>query len=175
MAKKKKSGNAQAIAVSAACFLFGVLAFVLAGFLAAVKIGGADSNSTLTGFQSAFGYKETIRSGILSASVEINKFNIMVTLGLFLPLIGGVLAIFKGKLFGFIALVAFVAGAVLLFLCPSLVKSTLSTAGISDWLGGIFGTDASVPTALGIGAILGGIFSILGALVAAYKTFFLKK
>ena len=174
MAKKKSSKN-NSLIVSGVTLLLGVLAFCLAGFLAAVKIGGADSNSTLTGFQSAFGYKETIGSGILSASVEINKFNIMVTLGLFLPLIGGVLAIFKGKLFGFIALVAFVAGAVLLFLCPSLVKSTLSTAGISDWLGGIFGTDASVPTALGIGAILGGIFSILGALAAAYKTFFLKK
>lgn len=174
MAKKKKSGNAQAIAVSAACFLFGVLAFVLAGFLAAVKLGGADSTSTLTGFQSAFGYTE--KSGkLVTISVEICKFNFMITLALFLPLIGGVLAIFKGKLFGFIALVAFVAGAVLLFLCPSLVKSTLSTAGISDWLGGIFGTDASVPTALGIGAILGGVFSVLGALVAAYKTFFLKK
>lgn len=80
----------------------------------------------------------------------------------------------KGKLFGFIALAAFIAGAVLMFLIPTLVKSTLVTAGVSDWIEGIIGGDASVPTALGVGAIVGGVMSILGALVAAYKTFFMK-
>lgn len=49
----------------------------------------------------------------------------------------------KGKLFGFIALAAFIAGAVLMFLIPTLVKSTLVTAGVSDWIEGIIGGDAS--------------------------------
>lgn len=170
---KKKSNNTVSLAVSCAGVLFGALAFCLAGFLAAVKLGGADSSSTLTGFQAAFGYTETT-GGIVSVSVEICKFNFMITLALFLPLLGGLLCALKGKLFGFIALVAFVAGAVLLFMCPALVKSTLVTSGLSDWLGSIVGGDASVPTALGVGAIIGGICAVLGALVAAYKTFLMK-
>ena len=105
---------------------------------------------------------------------EVCTFNFMIMLALFLPVIGGVLAIFKGKLFGFLALVVFVVGAILMFLIPTLVKSTLVTAGISDWIGSVTGTDASVPTALGIGAIIGGVLSVLGALTAGYKTFFLK-
>lgn len=170
MAKKKN--KTQSLAVGAIALFFGVLALCLGGFLAAVKVGGGDS--TLTGFQAAFGYSVKTDVVISTIVTEVCTFNFMIMLALFLPVIGGVLAIFKGKLFGFLALVVFVVGAILMFLIPTLVKSTLVTAGISDWIGSVTGTDASVPTALGIGAIIGGVLSVLGALTAGYKTFFLK-
>ena len=64
-----------------------------------------------------------------------------------------------------------VAGAVLLFLCPTMLESSLTDVGkVGVGISGALGVDP----ALGIGAILGGIFSILGALAAAYKTFLMK-
>lgn len=167
MAKKKSSKN-NSLIVSGVTLLLGVLAFCLAGFLAAVAFGEGENAYTATGFQAAFGWKQNI---IGDAAVTWSNFNFLITLGLFLPLIGGVLAIFKGKIFGFIALVAFVAGAVLLFLCPTMLESSLTEAGkLGVGISGVLGVDP----ALGVGAILGGIFSILGALAAAYKTFLMK-
>lgn len=74
----------------------------------------------------------------------------------------------KGKLFGFIALVAFVAGAVLLFLCPSLLENSLTDAGkVGVGIAGLVGVKA----ALGVGAILGGIFSVLARSLRRQKLF----
>lgn len=167
MAKKKKS-NTQSLAVSGVSLLLGVLAFCLAGFLAAVAFGEGENAYTATGFSAAFGWKQNV---VGDAAVTWSNFNILITLALFLPLIGGVLGALKGKLFAFIALAAFVAGAVLLFLCPTFLENSLTDAGkIGVGIGGIFG----VEPALGIGAIIAGVCSVLGALAAAYKAFLMK-
>ena len=166
MAKKKTNKNTGTI-VSAAALLMGVLALCLAGFMAAVAFGEGENAYTATCFAAAFGWKQKVGSG----SIAWSEFNFLIMLALFLPLIGGILAVVKGKLFGFIALVAFVAGAVLLFLCPSLLENSLTDAGkVGVGIAGLVGVKA----ALGVGAILGGIFSVLGALAAAAKTFFVK-
>ncbi|PWM72153.1 MAG: hypothetical protein DBX59_06835 [Bacillota bacterium] len=166
---KKKSNNVQSLAVAGACLLFGVLAFCLAGFLAAVAFGEGEHAYTATGFAAAFGWKQKI---IGDNAVTWSNFNFMITLALFLPLIGGVLGALKGKLFSFIALAAFVAGAVLMFLCPTFLESSLTDAGkLGVGIAGI----AGIKPALAVGSILGGVFSVLGALVTAYKTFFMKK
>ncbi len=167
MAKKKKS-NTQSLAVSGVSLLLGVLAFCLAGFLAAVAFGEGENAYTATGFSAAFGWKQNV---VGDAAVTWSNFNILITLALFLPLIGGVLGALKGKLFAFIALAAFVAGAVLLFLCPTFLENSLTDAGkIGVGIGGLFG----VEPALGIGAIIAGVCSVLGALAAAYKAFLMK-
>ncbi len=167
MAKKKKS-NTQSLAVSGVSLLLGVLAFCLAGFLAAVAFGEGENAYTATGFSAAFGWKQNV---VGDATVTWSNFNILITLALFLPLIGGVLGALKGKLFAFIALAAFVAGAVLLFLCPTFLENSLTDAGkIGVGIGGLFG----VEPALGIGAIIAGVCSVLGALAAAYKAFLMK-
>ncbi len=167
MAKKKKS-NTQSLAVSGVSLLLGVLAFCLAGFLAAVAFGEGENAYTATGFSAAFGWKQNV---VGDATVTWSNFNILITLALFLPLIGGVLGALKGKLFAFIALAAFVAGAVLLFLCPTFLENSLTDAGkIGVGIGGLFG----VEPALGIGTIIAGVCSVLGALAAAYKAFLMK-
>lgn len=95
MAKKKTNKNTGTI-VSAAALLMGVLALCLAGFMAAVAFGEGENAYTATGFAAAFGWKQKVGSG----SIAWSEFNFLIMLALFLPLIGGILAVVKGKLSG---------------------------------------------------------------------------
>lgn len=122
MAKKKTNKNTGTI-VSAAALLMGVLALCLAGFMAAVAFGEGENAYTATGFAAAFGWKQKVGSG----SIAWSEFNFLIMLALFLPLIGGILAVVKGKLFGFIALVAFVAGRCFCSFARRFLKTRLPT------------------------------------------------
>ena len=179
MAKKKSksSKNMVNLLVGAIGLLFGVAALCM-GFLSGATFNGGDYEMT-TVFQMAFGWKEEVFSG----TITLSGFNIWITLGLFFPVIGGLLLLTKGKFSSLIALVLFVVAAVMFFTALSSFTNTLLTlegAKLEDAIGAtaaeaIRALIKNGNASLGIGAILGGVFSVLGALVAAYKTFFLKK
>ena len=177
MAKKKSksSQNMVNLLVGAIGLLFGVAALCM-GFLSGATFNGGDYEMT-TVFQMAFGWKEEV-----GGTITLSGFNIWITLGLFFPVIGGLLLLTKGKFSSLIALVLFVVAAVLFFTALSSFTNTLFT--MDAVLDNPIGAPIAVAiraliengnASLGIGAILGGVFSVLGALVAAYKTFFLKK
>ena len=178
MAKKKSksSKNMVNLLVGAIGLLFGVAALCM-GFLSGATFNGGDYEMT-TVFQMAFGWKEEVFSG----TITLSGFNIWITLGLFFPVIGGLLLLTKGKFSSLIALVLFVVAAVMFFTALSSFTNTLLTldAVLDNPIGApiaeaIRALIKNGNASLGIGAILGGVFSVLGALVAAYKTFFLKK
>lgn len=161
MAKKKKSNIKQYVGYGS--LVLGVLA-VCMGFLAAVtmlnKLGSISSDPTnVSLFQVAFGYK--------SGDTQMSNFSFFALLAILLPLAGGLLAAMKGKLFNFIAIAAFIAGAVLMFCSVPIFEGALTDGG-KLWFA-VY--EAAENVKLGVGAILGGIFSIIGALATAYKTF----
>ena len=177
MAKKKSksSKNMVNLLVGAIGLLFGVAALCM-GFLSGATFNGGDYEMT-TVFQMAFGWKEEV-----GGTITLSGFNIWITLGLFFPVIGGLLLLTKGKFSSLIALVLFVVAAVMFFTALSSFTNTLLTMDAMP--DNPIGAPIAVAiralikngnASLGIGAILGGVFSVLGALVAAYKTFFLKK
>lgn len=146
----------------AIALLLGIAAFCMM-FLDAVtyvgKIGG--STISITGMDLAFGSKNTDIPGV---TIEVLQFNIMVTLAFVLPLLGGIISLITGKSFigKIIATACFVVGAVFLF-------STTGFTAIS------FGSDTKdallllFNEKLAIGAIIGGVLAILGAVVSFFK------
>ena len=159
MAKKKKysyfiaGGIALVLGIAAFCMMF------LNAVTYALKVVGTEFS--FTGMELAFGSKVEAAG----FSVDTLKFNIMTTLGFCLPLVGGVLALlFKNGLITKVVTTACcVVGAVCLF-------STTGCTAIS--LGGAEAKDALLvlfDEKLGIGAILGGVFSVLGAVVCFFK------
>ena len=176
MAKKKSSKMTVNLLVGVLGLLFGVAALCM-GFLSGAAFNGGEYDMA-TVFQMAFGWKEDVAG----ATISLSGFNIWITLGLFFPIIGGLLLLLKGKFSALIALVLYVVAAVLFFTALSSFTNTLFTlegAGLDNIIGAtaaeaIRALIKNGNASLGIGAILGGIFSILGALAAAYKTFLMK-
>ncbi len=172
MAKKKTNKNT-GLLCGVAGFVFGVIALCM-GFLAGFSLKeGGDEIATV--FQMGFGWKETVSAMGVSATTVFSKFNIWITLGLFMPVIGGLLLLPNNKLLSLISAVLFVVGAVLMFTALSSFQNTLVTDGLGAVTSLVIKEAIKNGTAtLGVGAILGGIFSVLGALAAAAKTFFVK-
>ena len=169
MAKKKttkKSTKQMDLILKVAVLVLGVAALCM-GFLVAVKFttNNGDLHKAFTGFQSAFGYSVT-DSGILgSVTTHYLGFSILSLLALLLPVVGAVMTIFKNKVVRLVGAALMIVGAVLMFLIPSFTvlatvdsKLTLASAILKECTVG-----------LGIGAILGGVFSLLGGLVAGYS------
>ena len=151
---KKKSGNTGLI-LSVVVLLLGVAAFCMA-FLVGVKYVTSKGTtlSEFTGFQVMFGYSKEV----VLAEVKVLEFSILATLAFALPLIGAVVSLVNNKIAKLVAALVMIAGAVLMFLLPSFVVFAASGAG--DLV--------SSASALGIGAIIGGICAGLGGLVAGY-------
>lgn len=175
MAKKKSSKKTVNLLVGVLGLLFGVAALCM-GFLSGAAFNGGEYDMA-TVFQMAFGWKEDVAG----ATISLSGFNIWITLGLFFPIIGGLLLLLKGKFSALIALVLYVVAAVLFFTALSSFTNTLFTMdAVLDNPIGAAAAEAiralikNGNASLGVGAILGGIFSILGALAAAYKTFLMK-
>ncbi len=161
MAKK----NLKYYVPGAIALLLGIAAFCMM-FLNAVEMsvtGGGitwESGDTYTGAQLAFGYSEELP---LLGEVTVLNFNIFIFLGFALPLIGGVLALlFKnGFLSKIITTACFVVGAVFLFCIVAMMpvglpESSKESFNAEYWK-------------LGIGPIIGGILSVLGAVVCFFK------
>ena len=166
MAKKKttkKSGN-MGLVLKAIVLALGVAAFCMA-FLTCVKFVTSDGELVkgFTGFQEMFGYTEEAGK-IVTVKTEYLGFSFMAVLTFVLPLVGAVLSLLKNKIVRLVGVCLLVAGAILMFLLPQF--AVLATADGNLTLGALV-LDVC-ETSLGIGAILGGLFSALGALVAGY-------
>ena len=141
--------------------IFGVLLFTaltvgmafVENVVTSVPVIGTEIGS-YTGFQIIFGYN------VENTELAVLNFSIGALIAYLLPIAGFVLALIANKgsmLINGLALLLFIAGAVMLFLMPNFVV-TASGTSIFD-------------RSLAIGAIIAAISSILAALVLAAKTF----
>lgn len=147
---KKKSG----VSISKICLALGLLLGVAAicmMFVTSVEFKGL----TYTGLQTAFGYTKETDVLVATAKTEIFAFSFMNLLTYILALAGVVLCLLNmlahksSKLFAFVSAAAFIVSAVFFFLTPQF--SIPMVLGKS--------VQGSVELALGIGSILGGVFS----------------
>lgn len=170
MAKKKK---VMYYIPGALALLVGIAAFCMM-FLPAITYNAAESSSDgWTGAQLIFGYKETI----LSQEITVLNFNFVALLAYFLPLIGGLLALISknGFLTKIITTACFVVSAVLLFTIVAysgLGRVNVENEGLGSLVAPIINAiyDAIDETkGLGIGAIIGGILSVVGAVLCFFK------
>lgn len=168
MAKKKKSLNY--IVVGALALLFGIAAFCMM-FLTAITFKSGDTvTDGYTGAQLAFGYSEDIP---LFGEFKVLGFNFVALLAFALPLVGGVVALItkNGLISKIISVACFVAGAVLLFSIvgySGLGRATSENSIVQAFLDELYKAIDSTK-GLGIGAILGAIFSIIGAVICFFK------
>ncbi len=141
--------------------IFGVLLFTaltvgmafVENVVTSVPVIGTEIGS-YTGFQIIFGYN------VENTELAVLNFSIGALIAYLLPIAGFVLALIANKgsmLINGLALLLFIAGAVMLFLMPNFVV-TASGTSIFD-------------RSLAVGAIIAAISSILAALVLAAKTF----
>ena len=142
--------------------IFGVLLFTaltvgmafVENVKAFVPLLGTEAGS-YTGFQIMFGAKDD-----LTRTVQVLNFSIGALFAYVLPLAGFILALIANKgsmLINGIALLLFIAGAVLLFLMPDFVV--------------VASEFTALDFSLSVGAIIAGISSILAAIILAAKTF----
>ena len=141
--------------------IFGVLLFTVLtvgmafveNVVTSVPVIGTEIGS-YTGFQVIFGYN------VENTELAVLNFSIGALIAYLLPIAGFVLALIANKgsmLINGLAILLFIAGAVMLFLMPNFVV-TASGTSIFD-------------RSLAVGAIIAAISSILAALVLAAKTF----
>ena len=166
MAKRKQKNIIQLMPVIA--IVLGVISIIMM-FLPAVGIKGTET--TYTGWQTAFGYTEET----MIADVPVFNFSLVLFIGFVLMLAGVVLAVFqavspKGKFFALLAVVCFVVAVLCWFF-----QIQFLSVGDGFTAGGILNPDiAKDNMQLGIGAILGGITSTLGAVACALPIFMKK-
>lgn len=156
MAKKKSNNLAKYLPF--ATIVLSILAFVML-FLPAIVTKEAKLDTDYSGFQLAFGYKEEM----LGKEVTILKFSFMNFLTVLLPLAALVLTLLnafgkkQNKLFTLLAAICLAVAGVFFF-CSLGFSSFNVHEKVVDETKELF--------KLGIGAILGGVFSLLGALAS---------
>lgn len=165
MAKKKKTKLPYYL--SLATTLFALLAVVMI-FLPAIATEEDATflglKKTYSGLQTAFGYKKTTLGG----EVTHWHFSFMSLLTYLLPLAAFVLLAIssfgkkQNKLFVLLATVCLIASAVFFFSTVSFASFNEKITKGSSSIGG----DVKELFKLGVGSILGGVLSILGALSA---------
>lgn len=171
MAKK----NLKYFIPGAIALVLGIVAFCMM-FLPAITFNDGNSSSDgWTGAQIAFGYKESVP---IIGDVVVLNFNFLVFLAFLLPLVGGILALlFKNGLITKIVTTAcFVVSAVLLFSIVglsgigrvSLEEGNIINETVNAFLNELYKAIDSTK-GMGIGAILGAIFSIIGAAACFFK------
>lgn len=163
----KKSSNNLSLILKVIILVLGVAAFCMA-FVPCVKFVNdsalAKVEESFNGFNSMFGYSETETVFGSEVTSKYLGFSIMSVITFVLPLVGAVLSMMKSKIARLVGAGLMLVGAVLMFFVPSFTvlakvdgEFTLASAILN-------GCERS----LGIGAILGGVFSALGAVVAGY-------
>ncbi len=165
MAKKKKNYRNGFIA-SAISVVLGIVAIVML-FLPAIAI--KDTETTYSGLQIVFGYKEKT----IFKDVVYFEFSFMNLLTYLLAIGGVVFAILgvmgKGSKFAsFIALALFVLSAIFFFLQ---VAFCVPNKDLESIISGLSGASLKDSLTLAVGSIIGGICSIICALASAYNVF----
>lgn len=160
-----------------------ILAFVLAligvvvacmMFLPAIKIG---DDTVVSGLLAAFGGEvtKTVSGALGSATVNVGNtlFNVGLFFAFLLPVIFAVVyAVFEllnakiGRMLAILPTLAFIASAVLFFLG---VKLFLGVNGDETWVSLLVAAKAEFK--LGVGLILAGSFSVVGALAGLYTCY----
>ena len=160
-----------------------ILAFVLAligvvvacmMFLPAIKIG---EDTVVSGLLAAFGGEvtKTVSGALGSATVKVGNtlFNVGLFFAFLLPVIFAVVyAVFEllnakiGRMLAILPTLAFIASAVLFFLG---VKLFLGVNGDETWVSLLVAAKAEFK--LGVGLILAGSFSVVGALAGLYTCY----
>ena len=167
MAKKRKAKSSGAKFVPFVLLVLAV-AVICMGFLAGVTLAVENMDpQSYTLFEVTFG-KELAGGAIggLASGKTTIDFSILAMLGLFLPVVGALLSLLiRNKIGGLLAFLLFVGSAVLLFLVPQFTSISVT----AELLGNTTTTTktfAELEWGLGIGSIIGGAVSCLGALVS---------
>ena len=142
--------------------LFGLIAFLMIFVDAAMMKAMGQSESIGSSWELAFGTEEGL------------KFNVMIFLAFFLPLIGGVLSFTTGNgfLMKIITTACFVVGAIFLFLTVSFVSLGFDNEMAKEMWKEAIKQDF---VKLGAGPIVAGVLSIHGAVVCFFKGTIAKK
>ena len=173
MAQKKtskKKSSKLGLILTIVVIALAVLAFCMA-FLTTVKFNYEilwnEVEATFTGFQAMFGYEVTESIGLVEYTASYLGFICLALLAFVLPLVGVVLTLLKNKIARIVGLCLMVVGGVLIFFVPSFA----ALATVEGKLTAEALVLEGATRVLGVGAILGGIFSLLGAGVAGYSIF----
>ena len=170
--KKAPSAKKQPILAFVLALLGVVVACMM--FLPAIKIG---EDTVVSGLLAAFGGEvtKTVSGTLGSATVNVGStlFNVGLFFAFLLPVIFAVVyAVFEllnakiGRMLAILPTLAFIASAVLFFLG---VKLFLGVNGDVDWVSGAVLVESEFK--LGVGLILAGIFSVVGALAGLYTCY----
>lgn len=170
--KKAPSAKKQPILAFVLALLGVVVACMM--FLPAIKIG---DDTVVSGLLAAFGGEvtKTVSGALGSATVNVGKtlFNVGLFFAFLLPVIFAVVyAVFEllnakiGRMLAILPTLAFIASAVLFFLG---VKLFLGVNGDEGWISLLVAAKAEFK--LGVGLILAGIFSVVGALAGLYTCY----
>lgn len=170
--KKAPSAKKQPILAFVLALLGVVVACMM--FLPAIKIG---DDTVVSGLLAAFGGEvtKTVSGALGSATVNVGStlFNVGLFFAFLLPVIFAVVyAVFElvnakiGRMLAILPTVAFIASAVLFFLG---VKLFLGVNGDEGWISLLVAAKAEFK--LGVGLILAGIFSVVGALAGLYTCY----
>ncbi len=158
MAKKKSQKIELSLILRVAVLILGIVTICF-GFLDGVKFTlettYINTEELYTSFEVMFG-KE-----------DVFAFSFMTLLAFILPLAGGVLMLFKNKILNIAGIICFVVGAVFLFLVPNFIVFVEESAVVLIL--------ENYTRSLAVGTILSAIMAILGAIISAYVTFFIKK
>lgn len=170
--KKAPSAKKQPILAFVLALLGVVVACMM--FLPAIKIG---DGTVVSGLLAAFGGEvtKTVSGALGSATVNVGNtlFNVGLFFAFLLPVIFAVVyAVFEllnakiGRMLAILPTLAFIASAVLFFLG---VKLFLGVNGDETWVSLLVAAKAEFK--LGVGLILAGIFSVVGALAGLYTCY----
>ena len=170
--KKAPSAKKQPILAFVLALLGVVVACMM--FLPAIKIG---DDTVVSGLLAAFGGEvtKTVSGALGSATVNVGNtlFNVGLFFAFLLPVIFAVVyAVFElvnakiGRMLSILPTLAFIASAVLFFLG---VKLFLGVNGDETWVSLLVAAKAEFK--LGVGLILAGSFSVVGALAGLYTCY----
>ena len=170
--KKAPSAKKQPILAFVLALLGVVVACMM--FLPALKIG---DDTVVSGLLAAFGGEvtKTVSGALGSATVNVGNtlFNVGLFFAFLLPVIFAVVyAVFEllnakiGRMLAILPTLAFIASAVLFFLG---VKLFLGVNGDETWVSLLVAAKAEFK--LGVGLILAGSFSVVGALAGLYTCY----
>lgn len=169
MAKKQKSNIIQLFPIIGT--VLGIIAVVMI-FLPAISI--KDTEVTYTGLQTAFGYTQ---EGLFGDRI-IFKFSLILFVGFIIAIGAVAFAVFhlltpKNKSFLLFAVVCFVLSALCYFFQIELLS--VGDGFLSELVGSYLNPDLAKETMqLGVGAVVGGIASVLSAIACALPIFIKK-